>query len=103
MNNTFSLQQITQTGNLDSKLLTRQYKLDLMTRCMELKVMNPRLTQKEIVKELGYSICSLQCCRHDINMLSPYRIPPNSHKTKQTIFNRNPELERPQLNSNDLK
>ena len=36
MNNTFfSLQQVSQIGNFDSILITRQYKLHLMVRFME--------------------------------------------------------------------
>ena len=42
MNNIFSLEQKSKTGNLDSNLTTRQYKLDLMARFME-KTVNPRL------------------------------------------------------------
>ena len=34
MNNTFSLQQISQTGILDSNLITRQDKLNIMARFM---------------------------------------------------------------------
>ena len=85
MNNTFSSQQISQTGNLGSNLITRQYKLDLMARFMEIKAMNPRLTQKGIAKELGYSTSSLQRYRHDLNMLSSYRTPPNSYTRQQKI------------------
>ena len=51
MNDTFSLQQIPQTGNLDSKLSLQLYKFDLMVRFMETKLLNMRLTQKEIAKE----------------------------------------------------
>ena len=29
MNNTFSLEQISKTGNLDANLIIRQYKLDI--------------------------------------------------------------------------
>ena len=50
MFNTFSSQQVSQTGNLDSNLILRQYKLDLMNMFKELKSLNPRLTQKEIAK-----------------------------------------------------
>ena len=32
MNNNFSLQQISGTSNLDSKLIPRQYKLNLMAK-----------------------------------------------------------------------
>ena len=51
MNNTPSLQQISQTGNLDSNLITRQYKLDLMAKFLEKKAMNPRLRQDQIAKK----------------------------------------------------
>ena len=34
-NDTFSVQQASQTGNLAGNLITRQYKLDLMARSME--------------------------------------------------------------------
>ena len=51
MNNTFSSQQLSQTGNLDSNLILRQYKLDLMARFMVIKSMIPRLRQDQIAKE----------------------------------------------------
>ena len=71
MNNTFSLQQITQTGNLDSNSIMRQYKLDLMATLTVVKTINPKLKQSEIAKELGFSSSTLQRCRNDLNMLSP--------------------------------
>ena len=71
MNNTFSLQQKPQTGNLDSNLITRQYKLDLKARFMEMKSINPKLKQSEIAKEIGCSSSILQRYRQAINMLSP--------------------------------
>ena len=37
MNNTFSLQQIQKTSNLDANLVSRQYKLNLMADFMKLK------------------------------------------------------------------
>ena len=92
MNNTFSLEQLCETFNLDSKLILRQYKLHLMATFMEIKAMNPRITQKETAKELGYSISSLQRHRHDINMLPPYRITPKSHKSLQKASNRKCDL-----------
>ena len=36
-------------------------------------------------------------------MFSPHRIPPNSHKRKQKILNREHDAGRPQMTSNDLK
>ena len=73
MNNTFSLEQISKTGNLDANLILRQYKLDLMSRFMEMKSNNPKFTQKQISKELGFSDSTLKRYRNDINMQSPYR------------------------------
>ena len=66
MNNTFSLEQISRTGNLDANLVLRQHKLDLMTRFVENNSINPKLKQKEIAKELGYSSSTLQRYRNDI-------------------------------------
>ena len=74
MNNTFSLKQISKTGNLDANLILRQYKLDIMARFMETKSNNPKLTQKQIAKSLGYSDSTVKRYRNDIKMASPYRI-----------------------------
>ena len=78
MNNSFSLQQISRTGNLDSNLISRQYKLNLMADFMRVKYENPKMKQSEIASQLGYSTSTLQRYRNDINMLSPYRINPNN-------------------------
>ena len=102
MNNTFPLQQTPLTGNLDSESITRQYKLNLMTRFMEIKSLNPKVTQIEIAKELGYPTSSLHDT-HDINMLSPYRNTPISHKRKQKNSNQEHDLQRHQMTSNDPK
>ena len=74
MNNTFSLEQISKTGNLDANLILRQYKLDIMAKFMETKSNNPKLTQKQIAKSLGYSDSTVKRYRNDIKMVSPYRI-----------------------------
>ena len=60
MNNTFSLEQMSRTGNLDANLILRQHTLDLMARFMEIKSINPKLKEKEIGKELRYSSSTLQ-------------------------------------------
>ena len=70
MNKTFSLEQISKTGSLDSNLITRQYKLDLMARFMGMKSIDPEIRQDQIAKELGYSGSTLQRYTNDINMLS---------------------------------
>ena len=50
MNNSysFSLQQISRTGNLDSNLISRQYKLNLMAVFIWIKYKNPKMKQSEI-------------------------------------------------------
>ena len=53
MNNTFPLQQIQRTSILDSNLISRQYKLNLMADFMRIKYENPRLKQNEIANQLG--------------------------------------------------
>ena len=60
MNNTFSLEQRSKTGNLHSNLIIRQYKLDLMSMFMQIKSVNPKLRQSPVTKELGYSCSTLQ-------------------------------------------
>ena len=53
MNNSFSLQQIQKTSNLDSFLISRQYKLNPMADFMRLKDENLKLKQSEIANQLG--------------------------------------------------
>ena len=112
MNNTFSLQQIARTSNLDANLISRQYKLSLMVGFMRVKHENPKLKQSEIANQLGYSTSTLQSYRNDTNMLSPYRTHSNNtnkrtKKAENTNFDNNShrdhDLERPQMTSNDFK
>ena len=112
MNKSFSLQQIQKTSNLDANLISRQYKLNLMTDFMRLKYENPKMKQSQIANQLGLSSSTLQRYRNDINMLSPYRIHPNNtnkrtKKVKNTTFvndlHRESDVKRPQMTSNDLK
>ena len=77
MNNSFTLQQISRTGNLDSNLISHQYYLKLMAVFMRFKYENSKMKQSEVAKQLTYSTSNLQTYRNDINMLSPYRINPN--------------------------
>ena len=105
MNNSFSLQQIQKTSNLDANLISRQYKLNLMADFMRVKYENPRLKQSEIANQLGMSSSTVQRYRNDINMLSPYRISPNNVKkrTKKAKIDDNADLKRLQMTANDLK
>ena len=81
-NNSFSLQQIHKTGNLDSNLISRQYKLNLMAKFMQIKFENSKLTQSEITIQLGYSSSTIKRFRNGINMLSPYRIQRNTNNKR---------------------
>ena len=112
MINSFSLQQIRKTSNLDANLISRQCKLNLMADFMRVKYENPKIKQSENANQLGMSSSILRRYRNDINMLSPYRIQPNhsnkrTKKAKITNFDNNshhePDLKRHQMTSNDLK
>ena len=78
MNNTFSLHQISKTGNFGCNLISRQYKLNLMADFMHNKYENPNLKKSEIAKQLGYPSSTLQRYKNDIIMLSPYKIQSNN-------------------------
>ena len=110
MNNSFSLQEIQKTSNLDANLISRQYKQ--MADFMRLKYENSRMKQCEIANQLGKSSSTLQRYRNVINMLSPYRINPNNtnkrtKKTSNTTFDINShpdsDVKRPRLTPNDFK
>ena len=99
MNNTFSLQQISRTVNLDSSLKSRQYKLNLMADFMRFNYKNPKMKQSEIANQPSCSSSTLQRYRIDINMFSPYKIQPNNtnKRTKSgssTNFDNNQHLKR---------
>ena len=109
MNKTFFLQQISKTGNLDSKFISRQYKL--MSDFMRVNYENPKLKQLQKSKQLGYSTSTLQRHRNDINTLSPCRIQPNNtnkrtKKSLKTNFDENTspyhDDKRPQMTSKEI-
>ena len=90
MNNSFSLQQIQKTSNLDANLKSRQNKVNLMADLMRVKNENPKMKQYEIANQLGMSSNTLQRYRNDLNMLSPSRINPNTTtKRPKKISNTN--------------
>ena len=78
MKNSFPLQQISRTSNVDPNLLSRQCKLDLMSKYMCINFKNPKMKQSEKANQLGCSTSTLQRKRNDTNMLSIYRIHPNN-------------------------
>ena len=98
------------TSNLDTNLISRQYKLNLMADFMRMNYENPKLKQSEIANQLGHSSI-LQRYRNDIYMLSPYRIQPKNtnkrtKKLPNTNFDNYPHREidfkSPQTASNDI-
>ena len=109
MNNSFSLQQIQKTSNLDANLISRQYKLNLMADFMRVKYENPKMKQSEIANQLSLSSSTIQRYRNDINMLSPYRIQSKNinkrrKKAKKTNSDNNSHADKkPQMISNDLE
>ena len=77
MNNSFSEQQTSETGNLGSNLLSDQNKLSLMTMLLRKKFEIPKMKQNEIADQLGHSSSTTERDKNDINMDSPYTIQPN--------------------------
>ena len=81
----------------------RQYKSDKMAKIMEIKSNNPRLKQSEIANLLDLSSSTVQGYRREINMLSPYRIPPSSKTNQRKQKTPNTYLDDVKVTSNDLK
>ena len=54
MNNSFFSQQISRTGNLNSRFKYRQYKLNLMADFIRMNNDNPKMKQSQIANQLGY-------------------------------------------------
>ena len=73
MNKRFSYDNIIKSRSIEPNDLIRTYKLDRCCDFMEEKFNNPRLTQKEICKQLGFSDSTIKRYRDDIKMDSPYR------------------------------
>ena len=59
------MQQITRTDNLDSNLISRRNKLNLMADFMRTNYENSKLKQSEIANQLDYSSSTLQTHRKD--------------------------------------
>ena len=95
MNKRFSYDNITKSHSINPNDLIRVYKLDRCCDFMEEKFNNPKLTQKEICKKLGFSDSTIKRYRDDIQMDSPYRR--NNHK-KKTNNKSNTSVSQPQSN-----
>ena len=105
MNNTPSLNEINKNSNMNPNMLTKYYKLKLMNDFMNIKYQNLKMTQSEISSQLNMSSSTIQRYRNDINMISPYRINPNSVKkrSKKVKIDDIGDLKRPNLTSNNLE
>ena len=95
MNKRFSYDNITKSYSINPNDLIRVYKLDRCCNFMEEKFNNPRMTQKQICKKLGFSDSTIKRYRDDIQMDSPYRR--NNHK-KKTNNKSNTPVSQPQSN-----
>ena len=88
MSNSFTIDQITKSETLNPNSINRLYKLNLMCKFMEIKTNDPKLTQKQISKQLGYSDSTFKRYRDDLNMNSPY----NRNNYKRTLLNEKQKL-----------
>ena len=70
--NNFTIGMAVKSENLNSNSVLRLYKQNMMLKCMEIKYNEPRLTQKQLSHQLGYSDSTIKRRRDDINMDSPY-------------------------------
>ena len=80
MNKRFSYDNVIKSQSIEPKNSIRTYKPDRCCDLMEAKFNNPKITQKEICKQLGFSDSNIKRYRDDIKMDSPYRR--NNHKKK---------------------
>ena len=59
--------------NLNSNSILRLFKQNMLLKLMEIKSNEPKLTQKQICNQLGYSDSTIKRYRDDISMDSPYK------------------------------
>ena len=85
MNKRFSYDNMLKARSIEPTDIIRTFKLDRCCDFMEEKYNNPKLTQKEICKQLGVTDRTIRRFRDDIKMDSPYRTNiPKKKKPKQT-------------------
>ena len=71
--NNFIIYMAVKSEKLNSNSILRLSKRNMMLKFMEIKCNEPRLTQKQICNQLGYSDSTIQRYRDDISMDSPYK------------------------------
>ena len=81
MNNKFTIDQLSKSETIHPNSINRLYKINKMLDFMEIRSNNPRLTQKQICIQLGFSDSTIKRYRDDINMHSPYNR--NNYKKKK--------------------
>ena len=81
MNNKFTIDQLSKSETMDPNSINRLYNLNKMLDFIEIRSNNPRLTQKQICNQLGFSDSTIKGYRDDINMDSPYNR--NNYKKKK--------------------
>ena len=84
--NNFTTDMAAKSEILNSNSILRFYKQNMMLKFMKLESNEPKLTQKEISKQIGYSNSNIKRYRDDINMDSPY----NGYKYKKRTTKRKP-------------
>ena len=87
MNKRFSSDNMIKSRLIEPSDIIRTFKLDRCCDFMEEKYNNPKLTQKEICNQLGFTDRTFRRYRNDINMDSPYRMNNKKKKPKQTPIN----------------
>ena len=90
MNKRFSYDNMIKSRSIEPTDIIRTFKLDRCCDFMEAKYDNPKITQKEICNQLGFSDRVIRRYRDDIKMDSPYRSSnKKKKKLKQTPININ--------------
>ena len=74
--------------NLVSNSILRLYKQNMMLKIMEMKFNEPKSTQKQNSKQLGYSDSTIERYRDDIQMDSPHI----RNKSRKIINNSNTSI-----------
>ena len=71
--NNFTTDMATKSEKLNSNSILRLYKQNMMLKFLEIKSNEPRLTQKQIFNQLGFSNSTIKRFRDDIRIDSPYK------------------------------
>ena len=80
LNKRFSYDNMLKSRSIEPSDLIRTFKLDRCCDFMEEKYNNPKLGQKQICNQLGFTDRTIRRYRDDFKMDSPYRR--NNHKKK---------------------